>query len=92
MATWKSLGGGGAAAPPPPPPAPASYAYDHVSFEVKCLLTTYFFWSFSGVFGQSLEDTIVNESEDSTREIPIVVERCVSYLRATGLHEEGIFR
>ncbi|XP_072165740.1 uncharacterized protein [Diadema setosum] len=44
------------------------------------------------VFGQSLEDTIVNESEECTREIPVVVERCVSYLRENGLYEEGIFR
>nr|XP_054773992.1 uncharacterized protein LOC129282082 [Lytechinus pictus] len=45
-----------------------------------------------GVFGQSLEDTIVNESEECTREIPVVVERCVSHLRETGMNEEGIFR
>ena len=46
----------------------------------------------TGVFGSSLEDTIVNESENETKEIPAVVERCVSYIREHGLMEEGVFR
>ncbi|XP_071953538.1 rho GTPase-activating protein 24-like isoform X3 [Antedon mediterranea] len=45
-----------------------------------------------GVFGQSLEDTITDESDTTTRLIPYVVETCVDYLRKNGLTEEGIFR
>ncbi|XP_033101423.1 rho GTPase-activating protein 24-like isoform X2 [Anneissia japonica] len=45
-----------------------------------------------GVFGQSLEDTITDESETTTRLIPYVVETSVAYLRKYGLTEEGIFR
>ncbi|XP_033644156.1 rho GTPase-activating protein 25-like isoform X1 [Asterias rubens] len=45
-----------------------------------------------GVFGQSLEDTIINESDSCTKVIPTVVELCVNYIRNNGLREEGIFR
>ena len=48
--------------------------------------------SFLGVFGQSLEDTIINESDSCTKVIPTVVELCVNYIRNNGLREEGIFR
>ncbi|XP_038061500.1 rho GTPase-activating protein 24-like isoform X2 [Patiria miniata] len=45
-----------------------------------------------GVFGQSLEDTIINESDTCTKVIPSVVEMCVIYIRNNGIREEGIFR
>ncbi|XP_022109764.1 rho GTPase-activating protein 24-like isoform X2 [Acanthaster planci] len=45
-----------------------------------------------GVFGQSLEDTIINESDTCTKVIPSVVEMCVTYIRNNGIREEGIFR
>ncbi|XP_033644086.1 rho GTPase-activating protein 24-like isoform X2 [Asterias rubens] len=45
-----------------------------------------------GIFGQSLLDTITNESTTSTKQIPSIVEQCVEQLRERGLQEEGIFR
>ena len=63
------------------------HMYVHVL--IICLLI----WlCFPGVFGTSLEETIVNESDTETKEIPAVVELCVSYIREHGLMEEGIFR
>ncbi|XP_072165637.1 rho GTPase-activating protein 24-like [Diadema setosum] len=45
-----------------------------------------------GIFGQSLLDTITNESHTTTRQIPSIVEQCVTFIKKHGLMEEGIFR
>ncbi|XP_072050458.1 rho GTPase-activating protein 22-like isoform X2 [Amphiura filiformis] len=45
-----------------------------------------------GIFGQSLLDTITNESHTRTQEIPAIVKQCCNFLREKGLQEEGLFR
>lgn len=46
----------------------------------------------SGVFGQSLEETVLYERRYGLRLVPLVVEQCVSFIREHGLCEVGLFR
>ncbi|TKS83141.1 Rho GTPase-activating protein 24 [Collichthys lucidus] len=47
---------------------------------------------FTGVFGQSLEETVLYERRYGVRLVPLVVEQCVTFIRERGLHEVGLFR
>ncbi|KAG7516901.1 rho GTPase-activating protein 24-like [Solea senegalensis] len=47
---------------------------------------------FTGVFGQSLEETVLYERRYGMRLVPLVVEQCVTFIRERGLHEVGLFR
>ncbi|XP_040908393.1 rho GTPase-activating protein 22-like [Toxotes jaculatrix] len=47
---------------------------------------------FTGVFGQSLEETVLYERRYGVRLVPLVVEQCVAFIREHGLHEVGLFR
>lgn len=51
-----------------------------------CLVST------STVFGKSLEDTVTYEQRFGTRTVPILVQKCVEFIKEHGLEEEGIFR
>uniref|UniRef100_A0A8C4RDA5 Rho GTPase activating protein 25 n=1 Tax=Erpetoichthys calabaricus TaxID=27687 RepID=A0A8C4RDA5_ERPCA len=44
------------------------------------------------VFGQRLADTILYEQKFEQHQVPILVEKCVEFIREHGLSEEGIFR
>ncbi|KAG2469122.1 RHG25 protein, partial [Polypterus senegalus] len=44
------------------------------------------------VFGQRLADTILYEQKFEQHQVPILVEKCVQFIREHGLSEEGIFR
>ncbi|XP_053180698.1 rho GTPase-activating protein 25 isoform X1 [Scomber japonicus] len=46
----------------------------------------------SGVFGKSLNDIVTYEQRFGPRMVPILVQKCVEYLKEHGLDEEGIFR
>ncbi|XP_077418698.1 rho GTPase-activating protein 25 isoform X2 [Vanacampus margaritifer] len=46
----------------------------------------------SGVFGKSLRDTVMYEQRFGPQMVPILVQKCVQYIREHGLNEEGIFR
>ncbi|KAF7656688.1 hypothetical protein LDENG_00037440 [Lucifuga dentata] len=46
----------------------------------------------SGVFGRSLTDTMTYERRFGPHMVPILVQKCVEYIREHGLSEEGIFR
>ncbi|XP_077438822.1 rho GTPase-activating protein 22 [Vanacampus margaritifer] len=46
-----------------------------------------------GIFGQHLEETMLNEGQcGSQRRVPVLVERCACFIRDHGLQEEGLFR
>ncbi|XP_074531247.1 rho GTPase-activating protein 22 [Halichoeres trimaculatus] len=46
-----------------------------------------------GVFGQHLEETMLYEAQcGAQRQVPVLVEQCVSFIRDHGLQEEGLFR
>ncbi|XP_068188231.1 rho GTPase-activating protein 24-like [Antennarius striatus] len=47
---------------------------------------------FTGVFGQSLEETVLYERRYGVRLVPLVVEQCATFIREHGLHEVGLFR
>uniref|UniRef100_A0A8C5M7P7 Rho GTPase activating protein 25 n=1 Tax=Leptobrachium leishanense TaxID=445787 RepID=A0A8C5M7P7_9ANUR len=44
------------------------------------------------VFGRSLADTITYEKKYGRHSVPILMEKCVDFIRENGLNEEGIFR
>ncbi|XP_029019917.1 rho GTPase-activating protein 25 isoform X2 [Betta splendens] len=46
----------------------------------------------SGVFGKSLIDTITYEQRFGPHMVPILVQKCVEFIKEHGLDEEGIFR
>ncbi|XP_034726859.1 rho GTPase-activating protein 25 isoform X1 [Etheostoma cragini] len=46
----------------------------------------------SGVFGKSLMDTVTYEQRFGPHMVPILVQKCVEFIREHGLNEEGIFR
>ncbi|XP_059193389.1 rho GTPase-activating protein 25 [Centropristis striata] len=46
----------------------------------------------SGVFGKSLKDTITYEQRFGPHMVPILVQKCVEFIKEHGLNEEGIFR
>lgn len=46
----------------------------------------------NGVFGKSLEDTVTYEQRFGPRTVPILVQKCVEFIKEHGLDEEGIFR
>ncbi|XP_042344711.1 rho GTPase-activating protein 25 [Plectropomus leopardus] len=46
----------------------------------------------SGVFGKSLMDTITYEQRFGPHLVPILVQKCVEFIKEHGLNEEGIFR
>lgn len=48
--------------------------------------------SVAGVFGQSLEETVLYERRYGMRLVPLVVEQCVTFIRERGMHEVGLFR
>lgn len=48
--------------------------------------------SLAGVFGQSLEETVLYERRYGVRLVPLVVEQCVTLIRERGMHEVGLFR
>ncbi|XP_053731932.1 rho GTPase-activating protein 22 isoform X2 [Synchiropus splendidus] len=46
-----------------------------------------------GVFGQHLEETMQYEGQSGPqRQVPVLVEQCVCFIRESGLKEEGLFR
>lgn len=45
-----------------------------------------------GVFGRSLADTVASEQRFGPRSVPILVQKCVEFIKECGLSEEGIFR
>uniref|UniRef100_A0A8C6TX38 Rho GTPase activating protein 22 n=1 Tax=Neogobius melanostomus TaxID=47308 RepID=A0A8C6TX38_9GOBI len=46
-----------------------------------------------GIFGQHLEETMLYETQSGAqRQVPALVEQCVSFIREHGLKEEGLFR
>ncbi|XP_069508746.1 rho GTPase-activating protein 24-like [Ambystoma mexicanum] len=47
---------------------------------------------FTGVFGQTLENTILYERRHGEHAAPVIVEQCVNFIRSWGLHEVGLFR
>ncbi|XP_051960686.1 rho GTPase-activating protein 24-like isoform X2 [Xyrauchen texanus] len=47
---------------------------------------------FTGVFGQSLEETVLYERRYGDHMAPLVVEQCVDFIREHGLTEVGLFR
>lgn len=46
----------------------------------------------SGVFGRSLMDTVTYEQRSGPHMVPILVQKCVEFIKEHGLNEEGIFR
>lgn len=46
----------------------------------------------SAVFGKSLMDTVTNEQRFGPHMVPILVQKCVEFIKEHGLDEEGIFR
>lgn len=46
----------------------------------------------SGVFGKSLMDTVTYEQRFGPHLVPILVQKCVEFIKEHGLDEEGIFR
>ncbi|XP_078106217.1 rho GTPase-activating protein 25 [Sander vitreus] len=46
----------------------------------------------SGVFGKSLMDTVTYEQRFGPHMVPILVQKCVEFIKEHGLNEEGIFR
>nr|XP_004567343.1 rho GTPase-activating protein 25 [Maylandia zebra] len=46
----------------------------------------------SGVFGKSLMDTVTYEQRFGPQMVPILVQKCVEFIKEHGLDEEGIFR
>ncbi|KAM3867742.1 rho GTPase-activating protein 25 [Diretmus argenteus] len=46
----------------------------------------------SGVFGKSLIDTVTYEQRFGPHMVPILVQKCVEFIKQHGLNEEGIFR
>ncbi|XP_037115913.1 rho GTPase-activating protein 25 isoform X1 [Syngnathus acus] len=46
----------------------------------------------SGVFGKSLKDTAMYEQRFGPQMVPILVQKCVEFIKEHGLNEEGIFR
>lgn len=46
----------------------------------------------SGVFGKSLMDTVTYEQRFGRHTVPILVQKCVEFIKDHGLDEEGIFR
>ncbi|RVE68634.1 hypothetical protein OJAV_G00093760 [Oryzias javanicus] len=46
----------------------------------------------SGVFGKSLIDTMAYEKRFGPNTVPILVQKCVEFIKQHGLDEEGIFR
>ncbi|XP_072122643.1 rho GTPase-activating protein 25-like isoform X1 [Mobula birostris] len=48
--------------------------------------------SAGAVFGQRLTDTVAYEQKFGQHLVPIIVEKCVAFMREQGLKEEGIFR
>ncbi|XP_057687744.1 rho GTPase-activating protein 25 isoform X1 [Corythoichthys intestinalis] len=46
----------------------------------------------NGVFGKSLSETVMYEQRFGPQMVPILVQKCVEYIREHGLNEEGIFR
>ncbi|KAM9360957.1 rho GTPase-activating protein 25 [Symphorus nematophorus] len=46
----------------------------------------------SGVFGKALMDTVTYEQRFGPHMVPILVQKCVEFIKEHGLEEEGIFR
>ncbi|KAM8760159.1 rho GTPase-activating protein 25 isoform 2-T2 [Acanthopagrus schlegelii] len=46
----------------------------------------------SGVFGKGLMDTVTYEQRFGPHTVPILVQKCVEFIKEHGLDEEGIFR
>ncbi|KAM8886207.1 rho GTPase-activating protein 25 isoform 2-T2 [Spinachia spinachia] len=46
----------------------------------------------SGVFGKGLMDTVTYEQRFGPQMVPILVQKCVEFIKENGLDEEGIFR
>ncbi|XP_034546905.1 rho GTPase-activating protein 25 [Notolabrus celidotus] len=46
----------------------------------------------SGVFGKGLKDTVTYEQRFGPHLVPILVQKCVEFIKEHGLDEEGIFR
>ncbi|XP_070820719.1 rho GTPase-activating protein 25 [Chaetodon trifascialis] len=46
----------------------------------------------SGVFGKDLMDTVTYEQRFGPHMVPILVQKCVEFIKEHGLNEEGIFR
>ncbi|XP_062240830.1 rho GTPase-activating protein 25 [Platichthys flesus] len=46
----------------------------------------------SGVFGKSLMDTVTYDQRFGPHMVPILVQKCVEFIKEHGLNEEGIFR
>ncbi|XP_029296547.1 rho GTPase-activating protein 25 [Cottoperca gobio] len=46
----------------------------------------------SGVFGKSLMDIVTYEQRFGPHMVPILVQKCVEFIKEHGLNEEGIFR
>ncbi|XP_034396692.1 rho GTPase-activating protein 25 isoform X2 [Cyclopterus lumpus] len=46
----------------------------------------------SGVFGKGLMDTVTYEQRFGPHMVPILVQKCVEFIKEHGLDEEGIFR
>ncbi|XP_060893253.1 rho GTPase-activating protein 25 [Labrus mixtus] len=46
----------------------------------------------SGVFGKALMDTVTYEQRFGPHMVPILVQKCVEFIKEHGLDEEGIFR
>ncbi|KAM9743951.1 rho GTPase-activating protein 25 [Menidia menidia] len=46
----------------------------------------------TGVFGKSLVDTVTSEQRFGPHMVPILVQKCVEFIKEHGLNEEGIFR
>lgn len=49
-------------------------------------------FTLAGVFGQSLEETVLYERRYGMRLVPLVVEQCATFIREQGMHEVGLFR
>ncbi|XP_023684428.1 rho GTPase-activating protein 24 isoform X1 [Paramormyrops kingsleyae] len=45
-----------------------------------------------GIFGQKLEETMRYEKHNGNKQAPMLVEKCVDFIRQRGLQEEGLFR
>lgn len=46
----------------------------------------------SAVFGKGLKDTVTYEQWFGPHMVPILVQKCVEFIKERGLDEEGIFR
>lgn len=46
----------------------------------------------AAVFGKSLMDTVTYEQRFGPQMVPILVQKCVEFIKEHGLDEEGIFR